>query len=164
MKIAFTGAQGTGKSLSSYDLAVKTKMDHPLKSVVVVNEIATESPFPINGEATRESQLWIFTNQVRKELKLQAKYNILICDRCICDSVAYCTRLGFTDVLEAIEPLVRFWLPTYDIIYFKRIETNPYNFQDGIREANNDEAQKIEDYLLDAYDRFDFPKERLIFC
>ena len=61
VKIAFSGTQGTGKSFSAYQKVAELKLHNPTKSVVIVNELATDSPFPINNEATRDSQLWIFT-------------------------------------------------------------------------------------------------------
>lgn len=164
MKVAFSGAQGTGKSLSAYQKVAELKLEKPDKSVVIVNELATESPFPINNSATRESQLWIFVSQIQRELKLGSKYDILVCDRSVCDNLAYASFLEFYDLIEALLPLATMHIKTYDMIYFKTVENNPYLRDDGVRLADINVAKEIQRTMKDFYRILDYPKDRLIFC
>jgi phage terminase large subunit len=69
-KIAYSGTHGTGKSYAVGERFIKEKLDNPTKSVVVISENIRNCPFPINKESTKYSQMWIFSDQMKMELKL----------------------------------------------------------------------------------------------
>lgn len=164
MKIAYSGTQGTGKSYSTYEHALKFKLEHPLKTVIAVSEVATESPFPINKESTIDTQLWIFSNQISKELEYKSNYEIVICDRTICDCLAYSIANGFYDLVQTMIPLSKYWLSTYDQIYVKLMDNNAYNFPDGVRDTDELFRRDVENSLLKLYDELEYPKNQLILC
>ena len=56
LHIAYSGTHGTGKTTSVFDTASFCKMQFPNKSVHVITEKASESPFKINKETTQDSQ------------------------------------------------------------------------------------------------------------
>ena len=90
MKIAFTGTQGTGKTTAVFDEAKAAKIAFPNKSVTVFHDNAARAPKGLyNKKGTEESQLWIFTNQLRTEIELANTYDIVICDRTVFDSISY---------------------------------------------------------------------------
>lgn len=163
MKIAYTGAQGTGKTTSVYNSLLEYKKNNKDKRVTLVIEVASESPFPINRKTTRESQTWIFTSQIKEELEKTNKYDIVVCDRTICDCIAYSMWAGFDDLAHQMIEFAKGYINTYDIIYFKKIENNNYNFSDGIRDTNDEYRQKMEDLMIDVYKKVGV-YDKLIFC
>ena len=147
MKIAFSGAHGTGKTTSVLEKAKELKIKYPTKTVGVLSENAINCPLPINQEATTESQLWIFGDQLRKEIEMTTKFNILVCDRSIFDTIAY-TKLVNEDVaFHMFGMIVRGFVETYDTIYFKRIQNNDFFVADGLRDTDREYRQKVEDAL-----------------
>ena len=135
MKIAFTGAQGTGKTTSCYKLAHDLKIKYPNKTVMMLNENASDCPLPINKNATQNSQLWIFTNQIRREIELCTRYDIVVCDRTIADAIAYTTYMQYRDLSDIMLDMCLFHLDTYDFIVYKDVD-NDYGYDDGIRDIS----------------------------
>lgn len=153
MLIAFSGTHGTGKTTSVYNSIVNYKMSNPSKSVIALQELASESPFKINKETNEESQLWIFSNQMSKELEKTTKYNIVVSDRTIVDAIAYTDVAGFHDLANAMKEIAKIYISRYDKITFKTIRNNDYHFADGIRDGRDKEYRKsIETSLLKIYD------------
>ena len=151
MKIAFTGTHGTGKTTAVYELALQLKKEYPDKSVGIVLETARRCPLPINKNATRKSQLWIFTNQVQLEIEHQIDYDIVICDRSIFDVIAY-TRLGdYNELADSLEKVAYQYMDSYDEIIFKKTENNQFCFADGVRDMDNDFRMKVEETLIEIY-------------
>ena len=164
MRIALSGAHGTGKTTGVFELAVKYKKETKNQSVTVLTENASHSPLPINKGTTKYSQYWIFCDQLRKEIELDSKYNIIICDRTIIDPIAY-TSVSLPHEIEFIQSMKDFainYLSTYDQIIFKKIETNDYHFNDGIRDYKDKSYRKqVEDKLLEIYDELYTKKPEL---
>ena len=118
----------------------------------------------INLKSTFESQMWIFTNQIAKEVEFCNKYDLVVCDRTVIDCLAYCKVFGMISLFNMLYPVGRDWVKTYDSIYFNTIEKNPYNFKDGKRLDSNegegnlvicsgdDIRQQVEKELLAIYD------------
>ena len=72
-------------------------------------EVVRDNPLGINEAATGEAQLWVLVSQVRQELELAPKAEVLVTDRGVMDNYAYYLRAcGGTDRF-AVEPLVRAW-------------------------------------------------------
>lgn len=155
MKIAFTGTHGTGKTTSVFEFAQSTKMNFPSKSVAVFHDNAARAPKGMyNKKGIEESQLWIFTNQMRTEIELTNTYDIVICDRTVFDSIAYTYWLDFTDLADKMFDLALHHLNSYNQIYFKQIKTNNYSFDCDHRDTKDLEyRQNIEDILMGLYEK-----------
>jgi len=155
MKIAFTGTHGTGKTTSMFNYAHTSKIENPNSRVEVFHENASHAPNGLfNKKGTIESQLWIFTNQMRTEIELSNKFDILVCDRTVLDPIAYSMYMGFLNLYNKMFELALEHLPSYDIIIFKQIKTN--NYLKDCQHRNSfdlDYRQRVEDILLNLYEK-----------
>ena len=112
VKITFTGTHGTGKTTLAHKLVYNLKKENV--DVGLLQEIARESPFPINQQVTKKAQIWIILNQIIKEIELEEKNDVLICDRSILDGYCYYIyKFGRSKILE---PLIIEHLKTYKYI------------------------------------------------
>jgi len=155
MKIAFTGSHGTGKTTSMFNQAHISKIENPNLTVGVFYDNASLAPNGLfNKKSTNESQLWIFTNQMRNEIELSYIYDIIICDRTILDSVAYTGYMGYQRLYDKMFNLAIEHLSSYDMIYFKQIKHNEYWTKCKYRDIHDAEyRQRVEDILLNLYER-----------
>jgi hypothetical protein len=151
MKIAVSGTHGTGKSFSAYEIANVLKKEYRDKSIVVLNEVVREAPFPINSGTTGDSFLWSFSAQIEKELFLLSKHEMLVCDRTVLDCFAYAKYFNVSTYLESLLPFAFNYLNTYDIIYYKKLESNEYNYSDGVRDNSDVYREAVEKILLELY-------------
>ncbi|MCK5312767.1 MAG: AAA family ATPase [Desulfobacteraceae bacterium] len=150
--IALSGSHGTGKTTAALLEARQQKIQHPDKSIAVLCEQASLSPYPINKEGTEPSQMWIFTRQIEQELAYLSKYDIIISDRTAVDAIAYTYVAGFHALAAAMFSLVENHISVYQKIIFNRIITNDFWHQDGIRETTDSQyRQDIETKLIDLY-------------
>lgn len=149
--IAFSGTHGTGKTTQAYALASKLKKMG--KSVVVLDELARECPLPINKEATAATQHWILAAQIKKELKLMSRYNAVITDRCIFDTIAYGMVLGLlsTSLAKAYEPYVSMY---YSRIFVLNPQVFSFQTDDGVRDMDVAFRKNIHDCLVHIYDTY----------
>jgi len=155
LKVAFTGSHGTGKTTSMFNYAHTLKIENANQKIEVFHENAARAPKGLfNKNGTRESQMWIFTNQIRTEIELCSLYDILICDRTCCDSIAYAMYMGFDDLADNMFKLSLHHIPTYDMIFFKQIKTNDYLKDCQHRDTKDlNYRQWIEDNLIKLYER-----------
>lgn len=153
MKIAFTGSHGCGKTTAAFELCHKMKLEHPNKRVEILHENAARAPNGLfNKKGTPESQLWIFSNQMRSEIELTNFYDIVVCDRTVFDSIAYTIWLGHVDLAEDMFNLALTHLKSYDEIIFKQIKTNDYLKDCEHRDTKDLEYRRIiEDHLMKLY-------------
>ena len=167
MKISYTGTHGTGKSTSVYKLANELKIRHPGKTVGVFMDNARNSPFGFNKNTPKEAQLWIFTSQLLNELTLGNKYDIIITDRSIFDSIAYVKFFGFVDLADKMLKLGMEYMNSYDTIIFKTMVNNNYLVKEGEDRDVQDLTYRsgveiilgdIYKYLLDNGAKFRFTK------
>jgi nicotinamide riboside kinase len=149
MKIAYTGSHGTGKTTKAFTKALEYKKTTNY-NIFVLQEIARYSPFPINKISTEMSQLWIFSEQLRQELELSTKYDLIICDRTILDTLAYCVYLRYDSLVEQLKPFVFQYLNTYDKIIYSEPDDN-YLIADGIRDIDKTFRDKIDQNLKALY-------------
>jgi len=155
LKIAYTGSHGTGKTTSMFEYAHKCKLEFPNKKVEVFHENAAKAPKGLfNKSGTEQSQLWIFTNQIRSEIELYSTYDILICDRTCFDSIAYTKYLGFDKLADKMFDLALEHLETYYMIYFKLIKNNDFLHNCEHRDVIDLGYRKtIETYLISLYEK-----------
>ncbi len=146
-KIAFIGSHGIRKT--SALLAFAAEVQRAGRSVELGREVVRDNPLGINEGATGEAQLWVLVSQVRQELELAHKADVLVTDRGVMDNYAYYLRAcGGTDTFD-VEPLVRRWSQTYDLVV--RLLPDVALQADGVRstsDAFRDEVEAILDRVL----------------
>lgn len=155
-RYAYSGTHGVGKSTAAMENGPLLKFACPGKSVHILADQEALCPFAINKETTPEAQLWIFSNQIRQELILSSRFDILVLDRTIVDVIAYTQAAGFDSLAAGMMAVAENYVGVYNSILVKRIKNNPFCFNDGIREAADLEfRQRVEDILLALYARLE---------
>ena len=144
-KIAFIGSHGIRKTTAA--LAFASVMQRAGRSVEFAREVVRDNPLGINEGATSEAQLWVLTSQIRRELELSRKAECLVTDRGVMDNFAYYLRAGGGEDPFDVEPLVRKWSRTYDLVV--RLTPDVEIRADGVRSTSDRFRDEIES-LLDA--------------
>ncbi len=145
--MAFIGSHGIRKT--SAVLAFAATVQRAGCSAELAREVVRDNPLGINEGATGEAQLWVLVSQIRQELELARKADILVTDRGVMDNFAYYLRACGGADRYAVEALVRSWSGTYDLVVrlLPDIELQP----DGVRSTNDafrDEVESILDRVL----------------
>ena len=156
-KIAFIGSHGIRKTTAA--LAFASVMQRAGRSVDFAREVVRDNPLGINEGATCEAQLWVLTSQIRRELELSRNAECLVTDRGVMDNFAYYLRTGRGDDPFDIEPLVRRWSGTYDLVV--RLTPDVGIRADGVRSTSDRFRDEIESILDERLPRL-VPRERLI--
>jgi hypothetical protein len=156
-KIAFIGSHGIRKT--SALLAFAAVVQRAGRSVELGREVVRDNPLGINERATGEAQLWVLVSQIRQELELARKADVLATDRGVMDNYAYYLRAnGGVDRFD-VEPLVKRWCETYDLVV--RLLPDIKLQADGVRSTNDafrDEVEAILDEVLPQL----VPADRLV--
>lgn len=156
MQIALSGTHGTGKTTSVFETGKLIKInkfnyiqipENP--NIMVLVEVARDCPLPINKKTTRESQSWIFNTQLKRELELSYKFDIIIQDRPIFDSIAYTFTIDENLANSMLDYACQ--VVYYDLIIFKRVINNNWLVDDGVREVDPDYQSRIEEILMNLY-------------
>ena len=145
-KIAFTGSHGIRKTTAAH--AFSHTMQRAGRSVEFGREVVRDNPLGINESATGEAQLWVLMSQVRRELELAPKAEVLVTDRGVVDNFAYYLRAAGGDPFS-VEPLIRAWSRTYDLVV--RLTPDVALRPDGTRSTDDtfrDEIEAILDRIL----------------
>src|SRR5690242_1625911 len=146
-KVAFIGSHGIRKTTAL--LAFAAEVQRAGRSVELGREVVRDNPLGINEGATGEAQLWVLVSQVRQELELSRKADVLATDRGVMDNYAYYLRAcRGVDEFE-VYPLVRRWSQTYDLVV--RLLPDVALQADGVRSTNDafrDEVEAILDRVL----------------
>ena len=134
IKIAFIGAQSTGKTMRAKKLSKE-------KGLLLVTEAARSCPLPINQKATREAQIYIFATQLQREIIQMAiaeryKMDGIVCDRSLLDSLVYSLDRGYEEIVDLFLPFTRRWMKTYTEIYWCRPAKGTKPQSDGVRCSN----------------------------
>ncbi len=149
-KIAFVGSHGIRKTTAAH--AFVGALQRAGRSVEYGREVVRDNPLGINETATGEAQLWVLVSQVRQELELAPKAEALVTDRGVVDNFAYYLRAcGMVDRFS-IEPFVRAWSATYDLVV--RLLPDIALRPDGVRstsDAFRDEIEAILDRILPEF-------------
>jgi predicted ATPase len=154
MKLALTGAHGTGKTTLCRFLCENAfagyRVAHCREVPRVIIEQANDDNFFRRTKNSPLRQSLTFLYQLLEEVKQAQKADILICDRTIVDHLAYSTVL-FPGTASTIEYRVtveaaRVWVSEYDMIFKLPIEFPAKD--DGVREVDlkfqNDIDQQID--------------------
>jgi len=152
--IAYSGAQGTGKTTAAHQHMVDIKHSIPgrNRSVFFLGEFAEKCPFPINRDATEETQAWLFHAQVKAEFEARARFDVVIQDRTVIDVIAYTMVAGFITLSDAMTAYARQHINFYDVVYVKTIEANHHCHQDGIRDVDPEFRKDIQQAIFSLYD------------
>jgi nicotinamide riboside kinase len=97
---------------------------------------------PINRETTTDAQSWILHTEIAAELEAQHKAEIVICDRSVLDNYCYLLQ---TVRAPTLEPLVKSWTGTYDVLIKVPI-VSPPGF-DGLRDTDTAFQRKIDETI-----------------
>ena len=144
-KIAFIGSHGIRKTTAAHAFA--STVQGAGRSVEYGREVVRDNPLGINEGATGEAQLWVLVSQIRQELELTPKAEILVLDRGVMDNFAYYLRATRGADPYAVEPLIRAWSATYDLVV--RLTPDLELRPDGVRSTNDAFRDEIE-AILDA--------------
>jgi nicotinamide riboside kinase len=156
-KIAFIGSHSVRKSNAVHAFA--STIGRAGRSVEVGREVVRFNPLGLNEGATPEAQLWVLMAQVQQELELRGRADVLVTDRSVVDNFAYFLRVTDGSDPFGVEPLVRGWAPTYDLMV--RLLPDVALQADGVRsvsDAFRDEIESILDRILPEY----VPADRLL--
>jgi nicotinamide riboside kinase len=146
-KIAFIGSHGVRKTAAVASFAAT--LSRVGRSWELVKEVVRHSPLGINEGATPEAQLWVLVTQVQQELELAHHADVLITDRSVVDNFAYLLRAAGGRDPFCVEPLLRCWAETYDLLV--RLLPDVTLRPDGIRSTNDafrDEIERRLDEIL----------------
>ncbi len=156
-KIAFIGSHGIRKTTAAH--AFVNVLQRAGRTVEYGREVVRDNPLGINESATGEAQLWVLVSQIRQELELAPKAEILVTDRSVADNYAYYLRAcGMVDRFS-VEPLVAAWSATYDLVV--RLLPDIALTADGVRSTNDAFRDEIE-AILDALIPRSFPPDRIV--
>jgi nicotinamide riboside kinase len=149
-KIAFIGSHGVRKTAAVASFAAT--LSRVGRSWELVREVVRHSPLGINEDATPEAQLWVLVTQIQQELELAHRADVLITDRSAIDNFAYLLRAAGGDDLFSVEPLLRRWAPTYDLLV--RLLPDVVLRPDGFRSTSDsfrDEIERRLDEILPSF-------------
>jgi nicotinamide riboside kinase len=144
-KIAFIGSHGIRKT--SALLAFAAVVQRAGRSVELGREVVRDNPLGINESATGEAQLWVLMSQIRQELELATKAQVLVTDRAAMDNHAYYLRACGDVDRFAVTPLVTAWARTYDLVV-RLLPDIPLR-ADGTRSTADEFRDEVE-AILDA--------------
>jgi len=151
MKIAFTGAQSTGKTT----LLNKLKEDSNYVRFTYIDEITrrmTQHGLQINEGGDDMTQLLIMNSHLKNILKQD-----VIMDRCVLDGVVYTRYLHnrgqVSDwVMDYAEKVFQLIIEEYDIIFYLHPEFSIHD--DGVRSVDidfrNDIVKIFNQYILEC--------------
>ncbi len=142
-KIAFVGSHGIRKTTAAHGFAAIVQRAG--RSVEYGREVVRDNPLGFNEGATGEAQLWVLVSQIRQELELAPKADVLVLDRGVMDNFAYYLRACGGEDRFDVEPLVRRWSATYDLVV--RLMPDIVLRADGVRSTNDAFRDTIEAIL-----------------
>ncbi len=146
-KIAFIGSHSVRKTNAVHSFA--GAVGRSGRSVEVGREVVRFSPLGLNEGATPEAQLWTLMAQIKEELELRTRADVLVLDRAVIDNFAYFLRATGGDDPFDVKPLVSRWSSTYDL--YVRLRPDTPLTADGVRSTNQrfrDEIEKILDLII----------------
>ncbi|MEM7286151.1 MAG: AAA family ATPase [Actinomycetota bacterium] len=156
-KIAFIGSHSVRKTNAVHSFA--GAVGRSGRSVEVGREMVRHNPLGLNEGATAEAQLWVIMAQIREELELRTRADVLVLDRAVVDNFAYFLRVTKGDDPFDVKPLVVRWCGTYDL--FVRLRPDIPLRADGVRSTNERFRKEIEKILDVIVPQF-VPSDRLV--
>jgi predicted ATPase len=157
MKIAFTGAHGTGKTTLTNavltELSKRGSVTASREVPRVIINMASDDEFFRRGNNSPLRQLIILVYQLIEDDEKRREAEIVVCDRTLIDHIAY-TTVQFRDVfskveLDVIMSAAKRWLQTYDAIFYLPIEFRVQD--DGVREGDTAFQREIDEEITLLY-------------
>lgn len=160
-KIAAIGSHGVGKSTLCYKLASYYKATGA--NVDLVQEIARKCPFPINDKMTVEASLWIYHNQIQRELEAQARgFDTVICDRSPFDTFVYAEYFNLSSFqLGVAKRAAKNWLETYEMVFLVYPDT-PIQ-ADGTRSVDLEFQQGVHEIFKHYFEEYSSLNTKIIY-
>lgn len=143
VKIAVSGAHGTGKTTFVHELFSELKKEG--LEVGLVTEVARDCNLDIGLETGDYSQSWImYTLKARESRRMGECNDVVLCDRSVADVLAYqeCV-VGYN---YRLSNACHDWIDTYDIIDLLS-PMNEYLVDDGVRPTSDEHQIDIHKYL-----------------
>lgn len=156
-KIAFIGSHAVRKTNAVHSFA--GAVGRSGRSVEVGREVVRYSPLGMNERATPEAQLWVIMAQIREELELRTRSEVLVLDRAVIDNFAYLLRATKGRDPFDVTPLVAHWTTTYDL--FVRLRPDTPLVADGVRSTDERFRREIEQILDVVIPKY-VPADRLV--
>lgn len=125
----------------------------------LAREVVRDNPLGLNEAASGEAQLWVLMSQIRQELVLATKADVLVTDRGVMDNYAYYLRACGGRDRFSVEPLVRVWSASYDLVI--RLMPDLPLEADGVRSTDTTFRDDIES-ILDRSLSNHVPSARLV--
>jgi len=141
--IAHIGTHGTGKTTAVFEHAAQIKKTANV-NLGVIFETVRSCPFPINRDASYESQLWIFNEQIKREIEACSKYDLVLTDRSVYDVMAYTVCAGLIDLADW---MMSFKPNYYMEIVLHKITNEKYLAFDGVRDTDKEFQKNIQNIL-----------------
>jgi nicotinamide riboside kinase len=143
-KLAFIGSHGVGKTTLTYGLAARLKARDIALEVLV--EVARRCPLPLNEDTDLAAQSWILHTQIADELVASKRYPLVLCDRSILDNYVY--LLLAEGRQPELEPMIRHWLATYDLLVHVPVAPGAPVLDDGVRSTDATFQAAVERRLV----------------
>ena len=141
-KLAFIGSHGVGKTTRCYCVAAGLQVRDV--SLDVGDEVARRCPLPINEETGVAAQSWILHTQLGEELVAGDRHPVVICDRSVLDNYVYLLLAAGRQ--PGLEPLIDYWVGTYDLLVHVPIVARPP--ADGVRATDPSFQSAVDDRLV----------------
>ncbi|WP_131539893.1 ATP/GTP-binding protein [Pedobacter nototheniae] len=169
MKIALTGAHGTGKST----LANFLKNEFTKRSIIasvtpevprLICEAVNDKEYFRRGKNSLLKQSLILLGQLITEEQNQKGVDMQICDRTLFDHWAYSLSLFGKEISEGnyteiYESFISQHCKTYDKVFYLPIEFKPLD--DGVRESDEKFQLEIDGLILGLLKKHDINYERI---
>lgn len=151
-KIAIIGTHSAGKS--TFALKVAHHLRAKGENVDIVQERVRYSPFPFNDKSTVETAMWLYHNQVCRELESQARgFDTIVCDRSVIDCLVYADYWKlYSHYLNELVECAFEWMYTYDKIFL--ISPDVPLKEDGIRSSDEVFRDTVDQIFHDLMDTF----------
>jgi len=176
-KIGLIGTHSSGKTTLAKELTAT------LPDSLHLGSVARDCPLPINENASVESELWIMSSRMRREIDtsngIGVKY--LVCERTVLDDVAYLdyvdrhrqhepytdlvksghktyTTAEYVNMLTIGKVIGRHWLSTYHMLFY----LEPLKLEsDDVRSSSQDYQDDIDSIIQKRIVDYGIPVTRL---
>jgi len=155
MKIGLLGTHCTGKTTFAKDICEEIPG-------YMVSESARDCPYPLNQSGDIRSQMWILTEQMRRETAAVCENATVVCDRTTIDNMAYAQWLFDHGRLNPryYQPYIdaaASWISTYDVLIYVPFDPSIPLELDGVRLDDRKYQQEIDEIISSFIDMLDIP-------
>jgi thymidylate kinase len=155
-KILISGTFSTGKTTLARALTRELRERHV--EVSLTSETARYCPYPLNKNQSFETSLWLTTEQMRREIEMTIeKPNIVICDRGIPDILSHALTISVKSkedakALETIRKIMILWAPTYNHIFWAKINPEKSILEDELRVLDTRYQSQLEQSIIKVFE------------